>query len=543
MRKIKFILAFMVAAAFLFPSATVKAMNEPKTIQAFEEPYFISYNGNESLAEGKLITYDGKTYIPLLDVSNLLGLTFGSSSENIYLSGSPAISLNKNAHALPKEPIESTNALKVNPAISTYAGIVLENGNNSVPVFSKNAQKKLYPASTTKIMTMLLALENGDLKETVTIGSGVATVPFDSSKAGVKPGDRMTLEQLLYALMLPSGNDAAVAVAEHIGGSVDQFVKMMNNRAKELGAMNTSFTNPHGYHHPNLYTTASDLALIVREAAKNPAFLKITGTPTYTATYKSKEGKTITKTWKNTNKLVQTSTPFYLSSIKAGKTGYTGEARYNLVSIATIGKRQYIIVLLRGEKDQGYKDTKNLVNAIQAKQSKMIDKRTTMNIFPFTNKLYVNDLEMSTNSNLFIKDGQPYIATDSIKELSPIFSSVKVSQSPTLKASFNQDLIPLGQGEAVIQNGRMLVPIRSFSEKANLTLHWDQKNKTVTANSADILIEMKINSKTATVNGKKVELDVPPTILNGRTLLPLRFISESIGATVDWGRARTLYLY
>ena len=122
-------------------------------------------------------------------------------------------------------------------------------------------------------MTILLALTYGDLNETVTIGKSAINIPYDSSKAGIKPGDQMSLEQLLYAMMLPSGNDAAMAVAEHIGGSVPQFVQIMNEQAKKLGAKNTSFTNPHGYHHPNLYTTAADLALIVNEAAKNEAFL------------------------------------------------------------------------------------------------------------------------------------------------------------------------------------------------------------------------------------------------------------------------------
>lgn len=537
-------LVAMIAAMFLLSSETVKAISKPVTIQAYEEQYFISHNGHESLAEGKLITYGGHTYIPLTDASNLFGFTIDSSTENIYLSGTPTIRPIGNANVLPKEPINSMNTLQINPAIKTFAGLVIEDGNLNAPVFSKNAHKKLYPASTTKIMTMLLALENGDLKEKVTIGSEVNKLPSDSSKAGVKPGDQMTLEQLLHALMLPSGNDAAMAVAEHIGGSVDNFVKLMNNRAKELGAINTSYTNPHGYHHPNLYTTVSDLALIAREASANQAFLKIAGTPIYTASYKDKNGKTITKTWKNTNKLIQPSNTFYSPSITAGKTGYTGEARYNLVSMATLGNHNYITVLLRGEKDQGYKDTINLVKAIQAKQGTRPDNRTAMNIMPFTGKLYVNDQEINTKSSIFIKNNQQYISTGLLQRISPEISKVKVSQSPILKASFNHELLPFGsQEQPIIQNGRMLVPIKSFFEKAGLTLHWDQETKTINANSSDTFIQMVINSKSAAVNGQNIELDVPPTIINGRTFVPLRFISESTGSTVDWGRARTLYLY
>ncbi|MBY0121450.1 stalk domain-containing protein [Bacillus sp. S/N-304-OC-R1] len=542
MPKIRFIFSFIVAGIFLFSSGTTKAMGNPIVIQGFEEPYFISHKGKETLAEGKLISYNGKSYISILDVSKLLGLTIDDSDENIYFSGDPVITLTGNANALPKESIETIHPLQVNPLINANAGFVIDNRNPGTPVFSKNAHKKLFPASTTKIMTMLLALENGNLNEVVTIGSSVSKIPFDSSKAGIKQGDQMTLEQLLYALILPSGNDAAVAVAEHIGGSEDQFVKMMNKRAKELGAMNTSYTNSHGYHHPNLYTTASDLALIVREASANQAYKKIAGTPVYTAYYKDKNGKTMTKTWKNTNKHIQAANPFYLDSIKAGKTGYTGEARYNLVTTAAIGSNNYTIVLLRGEKDHGYKDTINLVKAIKAKQPIKTETRTTLNIMPFTKNLYINGKENNKNSDMFIKDDQMYISTDLMKEFSSKISNVQVSTTATLKASFNQELLPLVQDQPIIQNNRMLVPIKSFFEKAGLTLHWDQKNKIIQASSSDTSIVMTIYSKSATVNGKNIELEVPPTILNGRTLVPLRFISESTGSMVDWGRGRTLVL-
>ncbi|WP_053177979.1 stalk domain-containing protein [Peribacillus loiseleuriae] len=543
MRQIHLIFVILLTVFIVFSTGTTYAMNTPKTIQAYEESYFISYNNQVSLAQGKLITYKNEAYLPLQDAALLLGLTLDLSSEDIYLSGSPSVTLTKAVSSLPKDTVDFTDTFQINPKIGAYSGFVIEDGKNGVPVFSKNANQRLYPSSTTKIMTALLAIKHGNLNEVVTIGPSAKDIPADSSVAGIKPGDKMTLEQLLYAMMLPSGNDAAAAIAEHIGGSEQQFVQMMNVQAKELGATNTSLTNPHGYHHPNLYTTASDLALIAKDAAKYPAFLKIASTPVYSTSYRNKSGQTITKTWKNTNQLVQATSPFYLPSAQAGKTGYTSHSGHNLVSFVTMGDHNYIIVLLRGEKDQRYIDTKNLVNTAYVKRVQLNHKKTTMNILPFKNKIYVNNDELQTHADIFINDGQIFISTDIFKELSPGITNVKVSDTQTPQASLNHELLSFDQDTPIIQNGRMLVPIRPFFEKAGLDLNWDQNTQTVEAYSSNTVIQMKINSKNGTVNGQNVALDVPATIQNGRTLVPIRFISEATGLTVDWGRGRTLYLY
>ena len=131
-------------------------------------------------------------------------------------------------------------------------------------LLEKNSQEKMAMASTTKIMTAIVALEKGDLQSQIRVSPRAASI--GGSSFYLKPGDVLTLEDMLFGLLLPSGNDAAVAIAEHIAGTEDKFVQMMNQKALELGALNTHFTNPHGLDDPEHYTTAVDLAVISRYA-------------------------------------------------------------------------------------------------------------------------------------------------------------------------------------------------------------------------------------------------------------------------------------
>ena len=154
-------------------------------------------------------------------------------------------------------------------------------------------------ASTTKIMTGLLACESGKLDKTVKVSPLASGT--EGSSLWLKIGEKQTLENLTYGLMLKSGNDAAVAIAEYLGGSVDAFALLMNKRAREIGAVNTNFVNPHGLDADGHYTTAYDLALIAREAMKNDTFRKIVSTKTYSIPM---EGEKWDRALKNHNKLL-----------------------------------------------------------------------------------------------------------------------------------------------------------------------------------------------------------------------------------------------
>lgn len=162
------------------------------------------------------------------------------------------------------------------------AACAVYDASNGRVLFEKNADALVYPASTTKIMTLMLALESGiDLQEKVVIPAEAANVPSDSSVVPVTPGEEMTFQDLLYGFHLKSGNDAGVAIAVLVSGSEEAFVQKMNLRAEALGCVNTNFVNAHGYHNDGHYTTVNDMAKIAMEALKNPTFKQIASTSVY----------------------------------------------------------------------------------------------------------------------------------------------------------------------------------------------------------------------------------------------------------------------
>ena len=216
-------------------------------------------------------------------------------------------------------------------------------------MYSKNAFERLYPASITKVMTALIAIKYGDLTDTVTVTEDAVITEAGATLAGIHPGDQLTMEQLLYGLMLPSGNDAANAIADHIAGSTDAFVEKMNAKAKELGATHTHFVNANGLHSTDHYTTAYDLYLIFNEALKLPLFCEIINAQSYTADYTDANGAAKQQVWKVGN--------WYLKgdreapegvTVLGGKTGTTQAAGYCLI-MASDGDdgKEYISVVLK----------------------------------------------------------------------------------------------------------------------------------------------------------------------------------------------------
>jgi D-alanyl-D-alanine carboxypeptidase (penicillin-binding protein 5/6) len=202
---------------------------------------------------------------------------------------------------------------------------------NSV-VYAKNIYERLYPASTTKILTAYIDLKYADdLDAVVEISEYACNQASDSSVCGFKAGDIVRLRDLLYGMMLRSGNDAAIAIAEYISGDVESFAALMNDEAASLGAVQSHFVNPNGLPDSNHYTTVYDLYLIFNEAIKDERFVEIIQSKSYDAIY-SRDGETQEVTWENTNQyLAGTSTAPTGFTVIGGKTGTTGEAGYCLV--------------------------------------------------------------------------------------------------------------------------------------------------------------------------------------------------------------------
>lgn len=209
---------------------------------------------------------------------------------------------------------------------------ILINQDDGRVLLEKNADVRMNPASTTKIMTALLALEYGNINSVVTIPEEAAQVPEDSSVVPVTPGEEMTFVDLLYGFMLKSGNDAGNAIAVCVAGSVDAFVDMMNARAEELGCTNTHFVNPHGYTAEGHYTTARDMAIITQEAMKHSLFRKIVAAGDYTMNKSSLRDEMIVR---NSNMLVVWGSEYRYEYATGVKTGTTSAAGQCLVGSAT----------------------------------------------------------------------------------------------------------------------------------------------------------------------------------------------------------------
>jgi D-alanyl-D-alanine carboxypeptidase len=228
----------------------------------------------------------------------------------------------------------------------------LDDPSQSVLGLERNADVKRYPASTTKIMTCILALELCDPDEPVTVSKRACNLSARNCKMGLIPGETYRMIDLLYGLMLPSGNDAANAIAEHIGGSNAGFAELMNEKARELGMEHTHFLNPHGLHNAEHYTTARDMSVLTAYALENETFAKIVSTTEYTA--KSADGRKLTL--RSSNRLLRDVTansyePYsclYPSAIGV-KTGDTHLAGKCLVAAARRGDTTYILILLHGD--------------------------------------------------------------------------------------------------------------------------------------------------------------------------------------------------
>lgn len=248
----------------------------------------------------------------------------------------------------------------VGPNIFAEAAIVME-ASTGLILYEKNIHQTYYPASITKIMTALLAIENSSMNEVVKFSrNAVFDTDLRSSRIGIDVGEELTMQQCIYAIMLESANEVTYATAEHIAGSIPAFADMMNKRAKELGCENTNFVNPHGLPDNAHVTSAYDMALITREAMKNETFRKITGSRTYQIppTNLQKE----TRYLRNHHQFILKQ-KYQYDGATGGKTGYTSAAKYTLVSVAKRGDLELICVILKDDTlEHQYTDTQKLLD-------------------------------------------------------------------------------------------------------------------------------------------------------------------------------------
>ncbi len=338
-------------------------------------------------------------------------------------------------------------------AKNAKSAIVIETDTGKV-LFENNADEKRAPASMTKVMTMLLimeSVESGKIKLTDMVPVSENASSMGGSQVFLEAGDEMKVEELLKAVSIASGNDAAVALAEYIGGSVENFVKMMNDKAKELGMINTHYENVHGLDSENHYTSARDMSIVARELVKHDNILKYSST--YEEYLKKPDG---TSTWMvNTNKLIR-----YYTGLDGLKTGYTKTAGYCLTATAKKNDMRLISVVMGEENSEvRNKETVELLNYGFSNFSKKIVIEKTKNL---------GTLEIQKGKKEVIKVGLNTDVSDLIKnkEEKKYNYDLKVDEliAPIKKGDKVGTLILKGDGKEI---AKFDIVAKETIEKAN----------------------------------------------------------------------------
>lgn len=303
------------------------------------------------------------------------------------------------------------NTTNDNLKIYSDAVILIENQTGKT-LYEKNSEQKMYPASTTKILTAILSIEKGNLNDKVTVSkTAIAQMKPGYTSAYLSEGEIISVEDLLKVLLINSANDASNVLAEYISGSIDSFVTLMNEKSKELGCTNTHFVTTNGLHDDNHYTTAKDLAIIARYCMQNETFRKIVSMKkcVIPATNKSEE-----RIYKNTNDLINPTSGYYYPSCIGIKTGFTSEAKNCLISACSKNGLQVIAVVLgasitENHKSARYVDSKTLYDytysnySIQniAKASSVIETIEVKNATDETKSL---DLKLEKDLNVLVNN-------------------------------------------------------------------------------------------------------------------------------------------
>lgn len=319
------------------------------------------------------------------------------------------------------------NAAEIN--ISAPVCVLMEYSTGKI-LFEKNLNKMMYPASTTKLMTAILVLEKCQLTDVATVSnSAVDSVPAGYSTAYLQKGEKLTIEQLLHVLLIPSANDAANVLAEHVGGSIANFANMMNSKAKEIGCENTNFKNPSGIHDENHYSTAYDLSLIAKHAMQFQMIKDIVQKTVYNLP-KTDKYNSDNRIFYNTNLLLSHHSPddYYYPYATGLKTGYTNPAKDCIIATAKKDDLELIAVILGAEDTNGslvpkfldckklfeygfsnysYKNIKK-ANSFVTKVSVLGATEDTKNL----NILVKNDINVFLENNFDINNLEPKLELD-----------------------------------------------------------------------------------------------------------------------------------
>lgn len=325
------------------------------------------------------------------------------------------------------------------PSVMAESAIIMEASTGTI-LYEKNMNDAHYPASITKIMTTLLALENSSLDEIVTFSTdAVFGIERDSSHIAIDVGEQLTMEQSLYAIMLASANEVSYAVAEHVGGDIDTFVQMMNDRAKELGCLNTNFVNANGLPNENHYTTTYDMALITKAALENETFRKISSTKTYEIPPTNIQEES--RPFENHHKMLR-NTKYFYDGCFGGKTGYTLAAKNTLVTFANRNNIDLICVTMKTEGSQVYTDTAALLDygfnnfqKINVSENEVNYKIDTLDIFKGIDNIFTSSnslLTLNSTGSIIIPNTAAF--SDAVPQL--IYGGSSLTSPASLSYSY-----------------------------------------------------------------------------------------------------------
>lgn len=266
--------------------------------------------------------------------------------------------------SVPPAKIESASSVPISPDKLNSPNAILIRLKDHTILMQKNSAEKIYPASLTKIMTAIVAIENlPDLKEKIVLTNSTfqGLYEADASMAGFQPGEQVRAIDLLYGVMLPSGAECCGGLADQIAGSEQNFVKLMNQKAAGLGMKNTHFENSTGLHNANHYTTAKDLAILLSYALQNNTFREIFSSSRHSTQPSNKHPGGIT--FYSTMFEDLNNQNIIGGEILGGKTGYTDEAGLCLASLARVGKQEYILISA-GAKGDHQSEQYNITDAL-----------------------------------------------------------------------------------------------------------------------------------------------------------------------------------
>ena len=393
----------------------------------------------------------------LLIIFFIIITSLNCSFADDYLEDNPTVDVSSEI----SETIAQTTDSLESSSINSRSCIVYDRNSHMI-LYGKNEKTQVKMASTTKIMTSIIIIENYNLSETIEVSKKAAGT--GGSRLGLKTGDKITIKDLLYGLMLCSGNDAAVALAEYAGGDIQGFAELMNKKASELGLANTHYESPHGLDSDGHYTTAYELAILTDYALKNETFSKIVGTKNYTVTING-----YPKNLSNTNELLGN-----LNGVYGVKTGFTNGANRCLVTACKRDSMDIICVVLGA-------DTKNFRTQDSIK---LIE-------YAFKNFTYANTNEIASNSfQNWKEENLKYLNINKSSSTSFEFE-VETCENPILSVKKSD----IDNIETFISiNSDLEAPILSNTVIGSLTLSLDDK----TLISLNIINSKDINRKDIT---------------------------------------------